>query len=300
MSPDPALKTILGRLIAERAGDGEVEAWSRFGKGVGGTCWRAQTGRTSWFVKSTADTPEMLSAEADGLAALASCNAVRVPQVLAAGIGEGGGYLIMEWLDFDLAANRAVAARRLGTALARQHRCSADHFGWARHNFIGSTPQFNTRRDNWLAFFRDHRLGFQLRLAAENGYRGALQTQGARLLALLPAFFSGYSPAPSLLHGDLWSGNWGVLGNGDPVIFDPAVYCGDREADIAMTQLFGGFPPEFYAAYNDEWPLDPGYERRRDLYNLYHVLNHLNLFGGAYEYQALAVMQRLLAGANRS
>ncbi|HET7650315.1 MAG TPA: fructosamine kinase family protein [Gammaproteobacteria bacterium] len=299
MSPDSALKTVLERAITERAGDGEAVAWSRLGNGVGGTCWRARSGRTSWFVKSTADNPDMLSAEADGLAALASCHAVRVPQVLAAGKCEDSGYLIMEWLDFDRAADPATAARRLGAALARQHRCSADHFGWARHNFIGSTPQFNTCCDGWLTFFRDHRLGFQLRLAAENGYRGELQLLGARLMAQVPVLFSGHSPAPSLLHGDLWGGNWGVLKNGEPVVFDPAVYYGDREADIAMTELFGGFPPEFYAAYNDAWPLDPGYEIRRDFYNLYHLLNHLNLFGGAYENQALMVMQRLLASASR-
>jgi fructosamine-3-kinase len=240
----------------------------------------------------------MLSAEADGLAALASCHAVRVPQIFAAGNCEDVGHLIMEWLDFDPAANRVNAATHLGTALARQHRQSAGYFGWMRHNFIGPTPQFNTPSDDWPGFFREHRLGFQLRLAAENGYRGELQAQGARLLERLPAYFSRYSPAPSLLHGDLWNGNWGVLHNGEPVIFDPAVYYGDREADIAMTELFGGFPPEFYSAYNGEWPLNPGYAARRDLYNLYHILNHLNLFGDGYLAQAEKMLGILLAGSS--
>jgi fructosamine-3-kinase len=111
----------------------------------------------------------------------------------------------------------------------------------------------------------------------------------------LPDFFAGYQPEPSLLHGDLWGGNWGVIADEQPVIFDPAVYYGDREADIAMTRLFGGFGAEFFTAYNEAWPLDSGFERRCDLYNLYHVLNHLNLFGGGYLRQVSDMLDRLLA-----
>src|SRR5574337_5196 len=263
--------------------------WQALGQGVGGHTWRVTGADTAWFAKLAADAPEILTAEVDGLRALAECRAVHVPRVAAA----GDGFLVLEWLDFG--AKTEHAATKLGERLAKQHRCSGKQFGWPLNNFIGATPQFNATRDNWVKFFGEHRLGFQLRLAAENGCRGELQERGERLLEKLSAFFPGYSPQPSLLHGDLWSGNWGVLQTGEPVIFDPAVYYGDREADLAMTELFGGFPPEFYSAYDAHWPRDPGYAARRDLYNLYHVLNHLNLFGGAYHAQALDLMHRLNA-----
>lgn len=268
--------------------------WQAVGRGVGGELWRVQSPDAAWCVKTIAGDPERLLAEADGLQALAECGGVRVPRVLAAAEPEGAAYLLMEWLDLGVPTPGTAA--RLGSALARQHRCPGQRFGWRRDNFIGATPQFNAMSDDWTGFFRERRLGFQLRLAAENGYRGELQTQGARLLELLPEFFRDYVPEPSLLHGDLWGGNWGVLQDtGEPVIFDPAVYWGDREADLAMTELFGGFPAEFYSAYNSVWPLDAGYPLRRDLYKLYHVLNHLNLFGAGYRQQARQLMERLLA-----
>ena len=134
-----------------------------------------------------------------------------------------------------------------------------------------------------------------MRLAGENGYGAQLQRPGERLLDALPAFFAGYLPQPSLLHGDLWGGNHAFLADGAPAIFDPAAYFGDREADLAMTELFGGYPADFYAAYRAAWPLDAGYAARRNLYNLYHILNHANLFGGGYAQQAEEMMQRLLA-----
>ncbi len=145
------------------------------------------------------------------------------------------------------------------------------------------------------AFWRDRRLAFQLDRAAENGHGGRLQERGRRLLERVPAFFAGYVPVPSLLHGDLWTGNRAMLADGTPVVFDPAVYYGDREADLAMTRLFGGFGRRFYGAYEAEWPLDAGAASRCDLYNLYHVLNHLNLFGGGYRALAESTIDRLLA-----
>ena len=267
--------------------------WRLAGRGVGGTRWRVRSSYAAWCVKTAAADPQMLLAEADGLAALAVCGEVRVPHVLAAERHGSGAYLLMEWLDFG--AKTAAAAAQLGERLVRQHQCCGERFGWRRNNFIGATPQFNAPSPDWVDFFREHRLGFQLRLAAENGHRGRLQERGALLLERLPAFFGNYRPQPSLLHGDLWGGNWGVLLSGEPVIFDPAVYYGDREAELAMTELFGGFPPEFYAAYNAVWHLDAGYGVRRGLYNLYHVLNHLNLFGGNYLPQAERLIGDLLA-----
>jgi fructosamine-3-kinase len=123
----------------------------------------------------------------------------------------------------------------------------------------------------------------------------ALRDKGERLTEHLGGFFLDYRPAPCLLHGDLWSGNAGMLPDGTPVVFDPAVHRGDREADLAMSELFGGFPEAFYAAYRAAWPLDPGYETRKTLYNLYHVLNHFNMFGAGYLGQARRMIQKLAA-----
>ncbi|MDH5513031.1 MAG: fructosamine kinase family protein, partial [Gammaproteobacteria bacterium] len=180
---------------------------------------------------------------------------------------------------------------RLGRELAQMHRATQKQFGWRHDNTIGSTPQINTPASDWVGFWREHRLGFQLELAARNGRN--LMRRGERLLADLGNFFRTYHPEPSLLHGDLWGGNVGAT-EGQPVIFDPAVYYGDREADLAMTELFGGFSARFYQAYQEAWPLDTGYKVRKTLYNLYHVLNHFNLFGGGYASQAERMMDALL------
>ncbi|HKU69691.1 MAG TPA: fructosamine kinase family protein, partial [Burkholderiales bacterium] len=150
----------------------------------------------------------------------------------------------------------------------------------------------------WIAFWREHRLGHQLKLAetlAKTEGNARLLDKGARLMEKLPAFFAGYRPVPSLLHGDLWAGNAAMMANGEAVIYDPAVYFGDREADVAMTELFGGFTSSFYSAYRSAFPLDGGYSTRRTLYNLYHVLNHWNLFGGGYGTQAGRMIDELLA-----
>ncbi|MGI9343985.1 MAG: fructosamine kinase family protein [Gammaproteobacteria bacterium] len=241
----------------------------------------------------------MFEAERDGLAELEGAGAVRVPRPIASGAAGGAAYLLLEGLDLAESGGRAAAADsaagQLGKRLAAQHRVMSDEFGWHRDNTIGLTPQINTRTDNWIEFLRDSRLGFQLRLAAKNGIAADVVAAGNELLARLPDWFADYTPEASLLHGDLWGGNWGVLPDGQPVIFDPAVYFGDREADIAMTMLFGGFGAGFLEAYESSWPLDPGFSHRIELYNLYHVLNHFNLFGGGYARQALAMLNSLLA-----
>jgi fructosamine-3-kinase len=233
----------------------------------------------------------LFEAEAAGLAELAAANAVRVPQVVCQGIADGSAYLVLEYLPLDGHGDAAL----LGRQLAQQHRVSAAQFGGPHDNWIGATPQPNAWMDCWVEFWRERRLGFQLERAARNGYGGALQHDGETLRARLGEFFIGYRPQPALLHGDLWGGNHGFLADGTPVIFDPVTYYGDRECDLAMSELFGGFAPAFYAAYREAWPLDAGYATRRTLYNLYHILNHANLFGGSYAAQAHRMILQLLA-----
>ena len=235
----------------------------------------------------------MLVAEAEGLTALREAGAVRVPGVIAPGNDGETAWLILEWLD--LAPLAAISGARLGVALAAQHRLPQAKFGWEKDNFIGASPQANGWSEDWLAFWRDRRIHAQLRMAMAKRYPSKMIDRGERLLTDCGAFFRTHEPVPSLLHGDLWGGNASALADGTPVVFDPAVYCGDREADLAMTELFGGFPKDFHAAYRNAWPLDDGYPVRRDFYNLYHVLNHATLFAGGYVEQSARLVDKLLA-----
>jgi protein-ribulosamine 3-kinase len=244
-----------------------------------------------YFVKlNHSHLADMFEAEAEGLNEMISAKAIRVPTPVCWGTSGSDAYIAMEYIPMG-GKNSGV---KLGEQLAAMHRKTRGGFGWHRDNTIGSTPQPNTTSDSWVDFYRQQRLGFQLELAARNG--GAqLMSAGERLMAGLDMFFTDYQPVPSLLHGDLWGGNYATDNNGNPVIFDPATYYGDREADIAMTELFGGFSHDFYSAYNEAWPMDPGYSTRKTLYNLYHVLNHFNLFGGGYLSQADRMIGSLLS-----
>jgi len=251
-------------------------------------------GERSYFVKlNRADLADMFEAEAAGLTEIAACGAIRVPEVICSGVSADQCYLVLEQLA--LGRGDCRSHERLGRDLAEMHRCYDDRYGWHRDNTIGSTPQHNQPSDDWSGFWREQRLGFQLELAARNGHGRRLQQLGEQLLPNIEAFFAGHIPGAALLHGDLWSGNYSFLSDGTPVIYDPAVYYGDRETDLAMTELFGGFDARFYQAYEETFPLEPGYAVRKKLYNLYHVLNHLNLFGGGYLGQAESLMGQLLA-----
>ena len=229
-------------------------------------------------------------AEADGLEALAAAGA-RVPAPLCHGETATEAFLVLEYLDLRGKGDYAA----LGRELAKLHSNGGEAYGWHRNNYIGKTPQLNLRSQSWGNFWIRSRIAPQLELARRNGLGGSLIGKGEQLAASVPQLLAGHAPAASLLHGDLWSGNAGFLAHGTPVLFDPAVYFGDREADLAMTELFGGFPQVFYSAYREAAPLDAGYSLRKTLYNLYHVLNHANLFGGGYAAQAETMMDRLLA-----
>jgi len=293
-TPGPGTNEVAGeltRLLDSRVAPAPAE---RVHGGCISDSYRWESEQGPLFVKlGDPQSAAAFEAEAAGLEELAAADAVRVPRVRANGRTAGTAFLALEWLDLRQATERSETL--LGEQLAFQHRSGAATFGWKRDNTIGSTPQHNTPTTDWVAFFRDQRLRIQLDLALANGHAGALQDRGRLLLEAMPAFFTSHRPVPSLLHGDLWGGNFASLADGAPVIFDPAVYYGDREADVAMTRLFGGFGHSFYTAYHAAWPLDQAAGTRRSLYNLYHLLNHLNLFGGSYGEQARSTIDRLLA-----
>ncbi len=253
----------------------------------------------AFFVKlNAASQLPMFEAEHQALLEMKAGNTLQVPAPLCCGVAGSRAFIAMAYTAFGAAHSNSPAL--LGKQLADMHRITADHFGWHRDNTIGTTPQRNDQNDNWLDFWRDQRIGPQLQLLAEGGYQGRIQSLGQQLLAALPLLLNGHQPPASMLHGDLWSGNYAFNRQGEPLIFDPALYYGDRETDLAMTELFGGFSPGFYDAYQAAYPLDEGYQQRKNLYNLYHILNHGNLFGGGYIRQAEQVIEGLLLSLNAS
>jgi fructosamine-3-kinase len=264
---------------------------------VGGGCIHESValegrGEARYFAKlNEARFAASFAAEADGLAVLGAAG-MRVPKPIAQGVTREHAFLVLEFLALGEASDAAF--RELGRSLARVHGQRGPHFGWSRDNFIGLTPQRNSPCPSWTEFWQSCRLAPQLAAARANGHDGRLQSLGAQVVKAVPRLLTGHDPAPALLHGDLWSGNTAFLPNGTPVVFDPAVYYGDPEADLAMTELFGGFPESFYEGYREVRAVAGGYRLRRVLYNLYHVLNHLNLFGAGYRSQAERMMERLL------
>lgn len=252
-------------------------------------------GRRRFFVKiNRVDRRAMFEAEAAGLAELAAATGLRVPAPVTAGSAEAATFLVLEYIALRRPTRAAMAA--LGEGLAELHGIVAARHGWERDNTLGPNPQHNAPHADWQEFWRENRLAVMLDALAP-GYP-ELAREGDRLLARLPDLLAGHHPEPSLLHGDLWGGNAGMDEAGRPVIFDPAVYYGDRETDLAMTELFGGFTPEFFEAYWGAWPPMPGYrEIRRPLYQLYHLLNHVRLFDGGYVTQARRVIRLLLSRA---
>jgi fructosamine-3-kinase len=247
----------------------------------------------TYFVKiNNAAQIAMFEAEALGLQQMLATHTIRVPQPICWGLSDSSSFLVLEWLEFGR-GDRA-SWEEMGQKLAALHQGGrATRFGWERDNTIGSTPQINTWTESWSDFFAEYRIGYQLKLARKRGGGFPLENL---VLPAVREYLTGYQPQPSLVHGDLWSGNAAVTVAGEPVILDPATYYGDREVDLAMTELFGGFPAAFYRGYDRVFPLEEGYQRRKTLYNLYHILNHFNLFGGGYGSQAGQMLQQVLSG----
>jgi fructosamine-3-kinase len=306
------MKSSISTLLSAHLGG----AWTLERCGASAFCsaWRARpAGRSSspgeLFVKAVpAAQASLLESEADGLAALAQADCIRTPTVAGCWVEPSAdvALLAMEWLDLRPATG-AQSGARFGRQLAALHGAvpsgGEGRFGWRRDNWIGGTPQRNRWSERsglpgWLQFFADERLGAMAARLDAAGAAPALVAGVRRVIDRLPAFFDdGHVPRASLIHGDLWSGNWAALGDGTPVIFDPAVSVSDAEAELAMMELFGSPPPGFWPAYREVMPLHDGYARRRPLYQLYHLLNHALLFGGGYAASAQSTVERLLARA---
>ena len=245
----------------------------------------------SYLLKLNSSAPaDMFEKEAHGLNELRKANAIRVP---GANI-YSGNYLVTEFIENGYKSNTFFSD--FGRQFADLHRYTNSSFGFYEDNYIGSTPQKNladgNEIKNWTEFYFNKRLRFQLQLCEINGYADTELRNGFQHLEnKIEGILKGSEEEPSLLHGDLWSGNYMVDENGNPCIIDPAVYYGHREADLAMTKLFGGYPEEFYRSYNENYPLKDEWQYRENIYKLYHVLNHLNLFGRGYYGQALSLIK---------
>ncbi|MZG53496.1 MAG: fructosamine kinase family protein [Nitrospinae bacterium] len=277
------MKDEINKLLEPLLGATVKSTYSTGGGSINQTQVLELTNGERVFMKHNSNPPtDFFLAEVKGLRLLAQAeNGPRIPKPIALQSGSRPTFLIMEYLENSSESKNF--SDRLARALAELHRISQDHFGLDHDNFIGSTPQKNDLEKDGIVFFRDQRIEFQRQLARKAGLLpAAIDKKIDSLCENLNRYMDTTGEKPALMHGDLWSGNYFPDSKGNPCIFDPAVYYGLREADIAMTELFGRLPQRFYDAYHEAFPMNPGYPERKDLYNLYHLLNHLNLFGGSY------------------
>jgi fructosamine-3-kinase len=296
MVPQALFETLTSTLGApvhtvERLGGGAISDVARVGIG-------RERYVVKWFAeapKTPAGWPQPFAAEAYALEQIAATNTVRVPHVVAQAGAQDScpPYIVLEWIKEHTQANPRAAGEMLGQQLAALHRITAPAYGWEQHNYIGLAPQLNTWTTSWTQFWAEQRLGAQMNLLQQAGRLSPTRAQRLEaLIQRLPAWIDNRVVQPSLLHGDLWGGNWLIDINNEPVLIDPAAYYGDREAELAMCHLFGGFPSRFFHAYDDAWPPAPGRDERIPLYQLYHLLNHLLGFGESYGAQVDAVLRR--------
>ena len=284
--------SVIEKNIAKQTGKAFIiDSRSSLGGGCINEAWHISGLGQEYFVKiNVVARLAMFEAEREGLDAMCQTDSIRIPHTIVSGTCGPNAYLVLEYISLQGHGQ----TEEMGRQLARMHQSTQSCFGWHRNNTIGSTEQVNEPEHDWLAFWREKRLGFQTRLAANKGLDKKNLLLCEQLADCLPALLD-HQPQPSLLHGDLWSGNAAYDAQGNPVIFDPASYYGDREADLAMTELFGGFSSRFYSAYQELWPLDEAYRVRKILYNQYHILNHYNLFGGSYGDQAGRMAAQVIA-----
>lgn len=285
---DPSLARAVESAVREALGSAwRLRAADRIGGGSIADAWRLDTAGGPLFLKAGA-AAHPFDAEAQALEEIAAAHAVRVPRPIASGVAATQGFLVLEWIDLHDSGDWTAA----GAAVAALHGATHEAYGWHRDNTIGATPQFNARTTDWATFYRERRLRPQFRFARERGLHALAALEDAACRAS-DALLAGEAPPASLLHGDLWRGNLAFDAAGRAVLFDPATYHGDAETDLAMARLFGGFPASFFAAYDAARAPRPGRSERLTLYQLYHVLNHANLFGGGYIAQARSLIDAL-------
>lgn len=265
----------------------KIASSSPAGGGCIGDSYIIQSEKGNKYFLKKYSTRNISTCEADGLAKIASTKKIKVPQV----IWYDDQFLLMEYIQAGRRSHNFFP--QFGRQLAEMHKIKFEHFGYHEDNFIGSNPQKNTPQlTSWAEFYWNNRILFQLNLAKQNGYDiSDLLSMLAKIEKHLHSIIPNNDHA-SLIHGDLWAGNFLCDSVGNPVIIDPAVYYGEREAELAMTVLFGGFDNDFYSSYDETFPLSYGWKERIDFYKLYHVLNHLNLFGMSYYSQAAGIMKK--------
>ena len=277
--------------IEEKLGS-KIKSFSSLSGGCISDAFKISTENgTSFFLKyNPSASNDMFFKEANGLRELDKSNAIKIPEVLS--VDED--YILLE---FIASGNRKKNFfEDFGKSFAEMHKFKSDSFGFYENNYIGSNPQINIpdekEKSDWTAFYLNKRILFQLQLAEKLGNSTDELRKGiSKLENKIEDIIGHNSEKPSLLHGDLWAGNYMIDQNGNAVLIDPAAYYGHREADLGMTKLFGGFNSEFYKAYNESFPLEDGFDYRENIYKLYHVLNHLNLFGGGYYSQAISLIK---------